>query len=107
MRKLDWYILKKFFVSFFFCILLFTVVTVAVDRSEKMDDFARTGFNFIQMLDKYYMGFLPFIWALLFPLFVFIAVIYFTSRMAGRSEIIAILCSGTSYNRFLRPYLIG
>ena len=107
MRKINKYILKKFFVTFFFCMLLFTVVTVAVDRSEKMDDIARTGFNFVQMVQKYYLGFLPFIWSLLFPLFIFIAVTFFTSRMASRSEIIAILASGTSYNRFLRPYIIG
>ena len=87
--------------------LLFTLVAVAVDSSEHADDFVRANFNTRQILEKYYLGFVPYIWSLLFPLFVFIAVIFFTSRMAARSEIIAILASGTPYNRFLRPYWIG
>lgn len=107
MGKIDWYILKKLLVTFFFCMLLFTVIAVAVDSSEKTDDFVTTGLSTLQIIRKYYFGFIPFIWGLLFPLFVFIAVIFFTSRMAARSEIIAILASGTSYNRMLRPYFIG
>ena len=107
MRLIDWYILKKFLVTFIFCLLLFTVIAVAVDSSEKTDDFVRTGLSTFQIINQYYLGFVPFIWSLLFPLFVFIAVIFFTSRMATRSEIIAILASGTSYNRVLRPYIIG
>src|SRR5258705_4281011 len=107
MRKIDWYILKKFVVTFFFCMLLFTLIAVAVDTSEKTDDFVKTGLSTLQIIRQYYFGFVPFIWGLLFPLFVFIAVIFFTSRMATRSEIIAILASGASYNRLLRPYIIG
>jgi len=107
MKKIDWYILKKLLVTFFFCLFLFTVIAVAVDSSEKADNFVKTDLSTSQIISKYYLGFVPFIWSLLFPLFVFIAVIFFTSRMASRSEIIAILASGTSYNRFLRPYLIG
>jgi lipopolysaccharide export system permease protein len=107
MKKIDWYILKKFLVTFFFCLLLFTVVAVAVDSSEKTDDFVKANLSTSQVISKYYLGFVPWIWSLLFPLFVFIAVIFFTSRMATRSEVIAILASGTSYNRFLRPYLMG
>ena len=107
MQTLDWYILRKFLTTFFLCLLLFTAVAVAVDSSEHTDDFVKSGLSFRQILTQYYFGFVPYILGLLFPLFVFIAVIYFTSRMAFRSEIIAILASGTSYNRFLRPYLIG
>ena len=107
MRKIDWYILKKFIVTFIFCMLLFTVIAVAVDSSEKTDDFVKANLTTSDIITKYYLGFVPFIWSLLFPLFVFIAVIFFTSRMATRSEVIAILASGTSYNRFLRPYLVG
>lgn len=106
-RKLDWYILRKFFVTFLFCMLAFTVIAVAVDSSEKTDDFVKTGLSTTQILKQYYLGFVPYIWGLLFPLFVFIAVIFFTSKMALRSEVVAILASGTSYNRWLRPYLIG
>lgn len=107
MKKIDWYILKKFLITFFFCLLLFTVVAVAVDTSEKTDDFVKANLSTREIINKYYLGFVPWIWSLLFPLFVFIAVIFFTSRMATRSEVIAILASGTSYNRFLRPYIVG
>ena len=107
MKKIDWYILKKFLVTFVFCMLLFMVVAVAVDTSEKADDFVKTGLSTNQIITQYYLGFVPFIWGLLFPLFVFISVIFFTSRMASRSEIIAVLASGTSYNRMLRPYVVG
>lgn len=87
--------------------MLFLVVAVAVDSSEKTDDFVKSGLSSSQIITQYYFGFIPHIWGLLFPLFVFIAVIFFTSKMATRSEIIAILASGTSFNRMLRPYLIG
>ncbi len=107
MNKIDWYILRKFVVTFFFCMVLFTLIAVAVDTSEKTDDFVKTGLSTAQIIRQYYFGFVPFIWGLLFPLFVFIAVIFFTSRMATRSEIIAVLASGASYNRLLRPYIIG
>ncbi len=107
MKKIDWYILKKFLVTFVFCMMLFMVVAVAVDTSEKADDFVKTGLSTYEIITQYYLGFVPFIWGLLFPLFVFISVIFFTSRLASRSEIIAILASGTSYNRMMRPYLVG
>jgi lipopolysaccharide export system permease protein len=107
MKKIDWYILKKFLVTFVFCMLLFTVVAVAVDSSEKTEDFVKANMSTGQIITQYYLGFVPYIWSLLFPLFVFIAVIFFTSRLATRSEVIAVLAGGASYNRFLRPYLIG
>jgi len=106
MYILDKYLIKSVLVTFVFCMLLFTLVSVAVDISEKTDDFAKTGLSAMQILTQYYFGFVPFIWGLLFPLFVFIAVIFFTSRLANRSEVIAILANGTSYNRFLLPYII-
>ncbi|GAA4731568.1 LptF/LptG family permease [Flavisolibacter ginsenosidimutans] len=106
-KKLDWYILRKFFVTFLFCMMAFTVLAVAVDSSEKTDDFVKTGLSSVEILRQYYVGFVPYIWGLLYPLFVFIAVIFFTSKMALRSEVIAMIASGTSYNRWLRPYFIG
>ena len=87
--------------------LLFTAIAVAVDSSEKTDDFVRSGLSTAEIIKEYYFGFIPHIWGLLYPLFVFIAVIFFTSKMALRSEVIAILASGTTYNRWLRPYLLG
>lgn len=107
MKILDWYILKKLLITFFFCMLLFTVIAVAIDASEKSDDFVKTGLTSWQIFTQYYAGFIPFIWSLLFPLFVFIAVIFFTSKMAMRSEVIAILASGTKFSRFLYPYMAG
>ena len=107
MKKLDWYILKKFLTTFFFAIFLFTVIAVAVDISEKTDDFVASGLSAKQIILQYYIGFVPYIIALLFPLFVFIAVIFFTSKMAVQSELIAILASGTSFNRMMRPYWVG
>ena len=106
-RKLDWYILKKFFTTFLFCMLLFTVIAVAVDSSEHTDDFVKSGLSTKEIIRQYYFGFVPWIWGLLYPLFVFIAVIFFTSKMALRSEVVAIIASGTTYNRWLRPYVIG
>ena len=107
MKILDWYILKKFIVTFFFCLLALTFLVVIVDLSERTDDFAKTGLPASTIITDYYFGFIPRMDAMLFPLFIFISVIFFTSKMANRSEIIAILASGTSYRRFLRPYIFG
>ncbi|MCE3283011.1 MAG: permease [Chitinophagaceae bacterium] len=107
MKKIDWYILRTFTVTFFFVLLLFTIIGIVIDISEKTDDFVKSGLTTKQIITQYYYGFVPRIGAMLFPLWVFIAAIFFTSKMAGRSEVIAILASGTSYNRFLRPYLVG
>ena len=106
-KKIDWYIFKDFIFTFLYCILLFTAISVVVDISEKTDDFARANLSAGFVLKNYYIGFVPFIVSFLFPLFTFIAVIFFTSKLANRSEIIAILASGTSFNRLLKPYLLG
>jgi len=107
MKKLDWFILKKFLTTFFFAIFLFAVIAIVIDVSEKTDDFVKSELGLRKIITLYYFGFIPHIIALLFPLFVFIAVIFFTSKMAGNSEIVAILASGTSYARWLKPYWIG
>lgn len=107
MKIIDWYIIKKFFFTFFFCILALTILVVIVDLSEKTDDFAKTGLTTKQIIEQYYFGFIPRIDAMLFPLFIFISVIFFTSKMANRSEIIAILSTGVTFGRFLRPYVVG
>jgi lipopolysaccharide export system permease protein len=107
MKKIDSYILKKFLTTFFFCILLMTLIVVVIDISEKTDDFVKSKLTFWKIITDYYAGFIPRIDAMLFPLFVFIATIFFTSKMAERSEVIAILSSGVSFKRFLLPYWIG
>lgn len=87
--------------------LLFTVIAVAVDSSEHTDDFVKSKLSTIEIIKQYYVGFIPWIWGLLYPLFVFIAVIFFTSKMAIKSEVVAIIASGATYNRWLRPYFIA
>ena len=107
MKIIDRYIIKNFLITFFFTLLLFAFIAIVIDISEKTDDFVKSGLSAYQILTQYYYGFIPHILAMLFPLFVFIAVIFFTAKMADRTEVIAILASGTTYNRFLRPFLIG
>jgi lipopolysaccharide export system permease protein len=107
MKKIDSYILKKYLSTFFFCILLFSAIVVVIDISEKTEDFVRLKFSAWRIFKDYYLGFVPHIDAMLFPLFVFISVIFFTSKMAGRSEVVAILSSGVSFRRFMLPYWIG
>src|ERR1700709_2569002 len=105
MKKLDLYIIKRFIGTFFYAILILSIITVVVDLSEKTDVFHRSGLSFQQIITQYYFGFLPHTIAQLFPLFAFITVIFFTSKLAGRSEIIAMYASGTSFGRVLRPYM--
>ena len=107
MKKLDWYILKKFLATFIFTMLTITVIAVVIDTSEKADDFVKSGLSTWQLITHYFFGFVPFIMSMIFPLMVFIATIYFSSKMAGQSEFVAILAGGVKYNRMLRPYLIG
>jgi lipopolysaccharide export system permease protein len=107
MKKLDWYILKKFLTTFVFTMLTFTTIAVVIDWSEKADDFVKSGLTSWQLVTHYFIGFVPFIMSMIFPLFVFIACIYFGSKMASQSEFIAILAGGVRYNRMLRPFLVG
>lgn len=105
-KKLDWYFIKKFIGTFFFSLLIMAVISSVIDYSEKVKDFAIKKPSTIEILG-YYQDFIPHILALLFALFIFIATIYFTSKLAYKSEIIAFLSTGASFARFLRPYIIG
>lgn len=107
MTKIDWYILKKFLGTFFYAISILTVIAVVIDITEKIDDFVSHNLSVSFIISHYYIGFVPHIVALLFPLFIFIAVIFFTSKMAYRLEVMAILSSGVSFRRFLRAYWVG
>lgn len=107
MKIIDRYILLKYLTTFFFCIILFTAIVIVIDISEKTDNFTKSHLSAYQIMTDYYFGFIPRIDAMLFPLFVFISVIFFTSKMAGRSEVIAILSSGVSYRRFMLPFIAG
>ena len=106
-KILDWYIIKKLVTTTVFIVIIFSVIASVVDASEKADDFVKSGQTAYYILTKYFAGFVAFIISMIFPLMVFIAVILFTSKMAGRSEIVAMLAGGVKYTRILRPYLIG
>lgn len=104
--KLDKYILRNFLLTFLFLLIIFSAIAIVFDYTEKMKDFVTRKPSTLQVIG-YFANFLPYILALLFPIFIFVAVILFTSRLSNRSEIIAILNTGMSFRRFLRPYFIG
>ena len=83
MKKLDWYILKKFLTTFVFTMLTITVIAVVIDTSEKADDFVKSGLSSWQLVTHYFIGFVPFIMSMIFPLMVFIATIYFSFEDGG------------------------
>lgn len=105
--RIDRYILKQFLGTFFFTIALICCITIVFDISEKIDSFIDHQLSFWTIVSEYYIYFIPYFANLFSPLFIFVAVILFTSRMAYRSEIVAILCSGISFYRMLVPYMLG
>lgn len=105
LKTIDRYILKKFMGTFFFSIALITCVVVIFDISEKIDNFIHASMH--EIIFDHYLNFIPFITNKMAPLFTFISVIFFTSKMASRYETVAIFSSGVKYTRFLRPYIIG
>lgn len=105
LKLLDVFILKKFLGTYFFATILILAVVSMFDITEKLDAFLTAPLK--ETLFDYFASFLPYFANQLSPLFVFISVIFFTSKMAGNSEIIAIMASGVSFNRLLRPYMIG
>ncbi len=107
MRKLDIYIVKKFLQTFLFTIALISVVSIAIDLSEKVTRLMKSKAPINEIIFDYYVNFIPWIVGLLTPVFVLIAVIFFTARMAKNNEIISILNAGVSYKRLLLPYMIG
>ena len=107
LKKIDLYIVKKYLSTFFFTVLIFSMISMVIDFSEKIDDFIEEPVTVYEVLVDYYLNFMLWINGLLWPLFSLIAVIFFTSRMAYNSEIISILNAGVSFRRILFPYLIG
>jgi lipopolysaccharide export system permease protein len=104
--KIDRYILRNFLLTFVLLLLVFSAIAIVFDYTEKMKDFVTRKPPAWDVF-TYFANFLPYILALLFPIFIFVAVILFTSILANRSEIIAILNTGMTFNRFLRPYFLG
>lgn len=107
LRKLDWYIIRKFMGTFFIAILLIIGIIIIFDISEKIDDFVANEAPLKAIALQYYANFVPFYLNMFSPLFVFITVIFFTSRMAANSEIVAILSCGISFHRMVYPYLLS
>lgn len=107
MKKLDWYIFKKYLGTFFFSISLLIIIVIVFDVSENIDSFMKNQATFKEVVLHYYIPFIPYFINLFIYLFVFISVIFFTSKMAGHTEVIAILSSGVSFKRFLLPYLMA
>jgi lipopolysaccharide export system permease protein len=107
MNKLDWYIVKKFLGTFFFTLALILLIVIIFDISEKIDDFLESEVTIKSIIMDYYLNFIPYFGNLFSPLFIFISVIFFTSKMANDTEIIAILNSGMSFRRLLKPFMIS
>ena len=104
-KQLDLYIIRKFLGTYFFAILLILAIIVMFDVNEKMDKFLQAPLK--ATIFDYYVNYLPYMANQFSPLFTFIAVIFFTSKLAGNSEIIAILTSGVSFRRLLVPYMVS
>ncbi|MBQ9659953.1 MAG: LptF/LptG family permease [Bacteroidales bacterium] len=103
--KIDWYIAKKFISAFFLSLLLIIVIVIIFDLSEKIDYFVKNEAPLKAIVFDYYFNYIPYLVNMFASLFVFITVIFFTSRMAANSEIIAILSCGVSFHRMMVPYI--
>lgn len=107
LRKLDRYIIGKFLSTFFFTVLIFSLVSIVIDWSNKVEKFIESDISKSEIIFGYFPTFLVFILGLLWPMLCLISVIFFTSRMASNSEVISILNAGVSYRRFLRPFMLA
>ena len=103
---LDRYIAKKFISTFLVTIFLFIVIIIIFDVAEKLDDFLKRNAPIDEIITTYYVSFIPTLINTFSPVFIFISVLYFTSRLASRTEIIAMLAGGMSLTRIIRPYMV-
>jgi lipopolysaccharide export system permease protein len=106
LKIIDLYIIKKFLGSFLLTLGLFTIIIIVFDVSEKLDEFVGKKAPLKEIVFDYYVNFIPFLLNLFSPIFVFISVIFFTSKMASKSEFVAMLAGGVPYLRILRPYIL-
>ena len=106
MKLLDRYILRQFLSTYVFVVMLLLAVITVIDLTEKTDKYAKANLSFLQIAD-YYGDFLPWIAGLITPITVFIATVFVTARMAGHTEIVAMLSNGMSFKRLMLPYFIG
>lgn len=106
MKLIDRYILRQFLSTYIFVVTLLLAVITVIDLTEKTDKYAKANLGFLDIL-SYYGDFLPWIAGLITPITVFIATVFVTAKMAGHTEVVAILSSGVSFKRFMLPYFIG
>lgn len=106
MKILDWYIFKRYIFTFIMMLLLFIPIGITVHLAEKIGKILENEVPFGEVM-LYFLDFTIYFAHLLFPLFLFLSVIWFTSKLANNTEVIAFLSSGVSFTRFLRPYMIG
>lgn len=107
LKIIDAFIIGKYLGTFIYTLVLFVVIIVIFDLSEKLDDFLENNLSIWEVVSMYYAGSIPYYVNMLSPLINFIAVIFFTAKMADQTEIVPILSGGVSFNRFLRPYFIS
>jgi lipopolysaccharide export system permease protein len=107
LRIIDLYIIRQFLGTFVFSIMLMIAITVVFDVNEKLDYFLKPEVTVREIVVDYYVNFIPYFIGLFSPLFTFISVIFFTSGLANRSEIIAMLSNGISFRRLMLPYMIA
>lgn len=108
MKIIDWYILKRFLVTFLFTLLILIPIAIAIDISEKIDNFLEhPNLQVSEIIEDYYINFTIYYVNVFMPLALFIAVILFTSKLSNNTEIIAITNAKVSFTRFLYPYFIG
>ena len=107
MKILDAYIIKRFLITYVYVVMIIVAIVVVVDYTEKADDFITKKAPTKEIIFDYYLNFIPY-WAnYISPLMIFIATVFMTANMAAKTEIIAILSSGVSFMRFIRPYVLG
>ena len=105
-KKIDWYIAKRFMLTFVMALILIIGIVIVFDVSEKINHFVENKAPLKEIIFDYYLNFIPYFVNMFSPLFVFISVIFFTSQLASNSEIIAILSCGVSYRRMMVPYIV-
>ncbi len=106
-RLLDLYIMRKFIGTYFYSILLIISISIVFDINENLAKFTQYHAPLRAIVVDYYLNFIPYFANLFSPLFVFISVIFFTSKLAGNSEIISMLAAGVSFKRLMRPYMLS
>ena len=105
LKRLDWYIIKKFLGTYFFTIALIIIIMVVFDYNEHIDKLSKATAH--EIIFEYYLNFIPYFINMFSPLFVFIAIIFFTSKLAENSEIIAMFSTGMSFRRMMIPYMLS